>query len=127
MPDPMASLATGIRTRIIPAVLTALGVVFLAARGAVVHDPCRRAVRCRRHAASPEAIVDEPLEPWRRPSRRSRRPPLGPALADPSAEPSPTPADRPRIATRVRDRGAQDRSRRSSSRKAGYPQCNVAM
>ena len=120
----MASLATGIRTRIIPAILTALGIVFLAA-GVLSYTNPVDAGPLETPAASSEAIVDETAEP------RITLPPISSAAPSglspiPSATPTPTPVPGPKIATRVRISGLKI-DLPVIKPKAGYPQCNVAM
>ena len=51
---PMADLADRIRTRIVPALLTALGVTFLAAGVLSLHDHGRRRSRWPRRSPSPD-------------------------------------------------------------------------
>jgi hypothetical protein len=109
----MADLVNRIRTRIIPAFLTALGVAFLAAglmsiTSPVVADPL----------ATPSPSVGAAAQPT--PSPRITLPPLGSA-STPSVSPS-TPVDR--VATRVRI--AALKIDLPVIRGSGYPLCNVA-
>jgi hypothetical protein len=114
---PMGPLADRIRTRIVPALLTALGVTFLAAgvlslTTTVAADPLTTPAP----SATPRAVVSAT------PSPRITLPPLG-SGAPPQASPS-FPPDR--VATRVRIAALKiDLPVISGS--AGYPACNVAM
>jgi hypothetical protein len=111
----MADLLDRIRTRIVPAILTALGVTFLAVGLMSFSNPVA-AVPLVTPTASAAATVDATLAPL------ITLPPLG-SGGPPSAIPS-IPADR--VATRVRiaalkiDLPVIDPSN-------GYPACNVAM
>jgi hypothetical protein len=113
----MGHLADRIRTRIVPALLTALGVTFLAAgilsfTTPVAADPFETPVA----TASPDAAVPST------PSPLITLPPLG------SGGPPPVAASFPpgRVATRVRI-AALRIDLPIVSGTAGYPACNVAM
>jgi Sortase family. len=112
----MADLANRIRTRIIPALLTALGVVFLAAglmslTSPVAADPLGTPSPSTGSAAAPT------------PSPLITLPPLG-SGGLPSASPS-IPADR--VATRVRIRALKIDLPVIPPLDKGYPPCNVAL
>ena len=114
---PMGHLADRIRTRIVPALLTALGVTFLAAgilslTTTVAADP----IATPDVSASPDAVVPST------PSPLITLPPLG------SGGPPPIAASFPpgRVATRVRI-AALKIDLPIVSGTAGYPACNVAM
>ena len=114
---PMRHLADRIRTRIVPALLTALGVTFLAAgilslTTTVAADPLPTPVV----SASPDATVSATPGPL------ITLPPLG------SGGPPPVAASFPpgRVATRVRI-AALKIDLPIVSGTAGYPACNVAM
>jgi hypothetical protein len=112
----MRSLADRIRTRIAPALLTALGVTFLAAgvlsfTTTVAADP----------VATPDA-TPSPAGITATPSPLITLPPLG-SGAPPSVSPSFPPG---RVATRVRI-AALKIDLPVISGNAGYPACNVAM
>jgi hypothetical protein len=111
----MADLLTWLRTRIVPAILTALGVTFLAVGLLSFTDPVT-AVPLATHSPGATDTVDATTAPL------ITLPPLG-SGGPPSAIPS-IPADR--VASRVRiaalkiDLPVIDPSN-------GYPACNVAM
>ena len=117
---PMADLAERIRTRLLPAVLTPLGVTLLAAGSCRTR---RRSTAGPGAIATPDPTAAVAADRRRRssPCRRSARP-----RRRRSRRPTP-PADR--VATRVRDRRRSTSTCRSSSRRPtdAYPLCDVAM
>lgn len=110
----MASLATWIRTRIIPAILTALGITFLVA-GLLSFTTPASAVPVATSTASPVAIVDATPAPL------ITLPPIA-SGAPPST--APVPGDR--VVTRVRI-AALNIDLAVIKSPNGYPACNVAM
>ena len=112
----MVSLGERIRTRVLPALLTASGVTLLAA-GLLSYIPPVAAEPAPTRppaTASPSAVAT--------PSALITLPPLG-SLPPPSASPS---ADPDRVATRVRV-AALDIDMPIIEGPAGYPFCDVAM
>ena len=112
----MADLANRIRTRIIPALLTALGVAFLAAGLMSVTSP----VTADSPVTPPPSAGAAPVST---PSPRITLPPLGSGTL-PSASPS-IPVDR--VATRVRIAALKIDLPVIPPRATGYPPCNVAL
>ena len=110
----MASLANWIRTRIIPAILTALGITFLAA-GLLSFTTSVDAVPAETPSASQDATVDETFAPL------ITLPPLSSG-----APPSPSAAPADRVATRVRIAALKIDLPVVKPVNA-YPACNVAM
>src|SRR5438477_4254408 len=98
MPVPMQALATRLRTRLIPALLTALGVSFIAA-GQLSYTSSANAVD--QSAESDETIVTETASP----SHLITFPPVSivpsPSASPSGASPSPSPTPSNRVATRV--------------------------
>jgi len=132
MTRPMRTVLDQIRTRLLPALLTALGVTLIAAGlmtyGAVDGQPVAVASPMTSPSASPAASPAASGSPSSRPTESSSPEPGSPApTADASPSPTPPPADR--VATRVvvpalgidlpvvKQPGGADT----------YPLCNVAM
>jgi hypothetical protein len=115
----MAGPTEQIRTRIVPALLTAVGVTILSA-GLLTYT-----VPVQAEPATPGPEPTSAAVPT--PSALLTLPPIGTATPVPSASPTPTPlppADR--VATRVRVKGL-DIDMPVIKGNAGYPYCNVAM
>jgi hypothetical protein len=112
--DPMASLGTSIRTRIIPAILTALGVTFLAA-GMLSFTTPAAAVPVATPSTSQAATVDQTPAPL------FTLPPLTSAAPQTAL---PGPVDR--VATRIRI-AALKIDLPVIKPPSGFPACNVAM
>lgn len=111
----MSDLPDRLRTRILPALLTAAGVTMLAA-GLLTYTTPVSAVTSPTPRPSVEPTASAPTPPL------ITLPPLGSA-----APPSPTPTPDPdRVATRVRI-AAMDIDLPVIKGPAGYPLCNVAM
>ena len=127
----MAPLATWIRTRIIPAILTALGVTFLAV-GLLSFTTPVDAVPVATPADSPVAVVPETPEPRitlppissSAPASASPTDAVIPSPVPPTPEPAATPGDR--LATRVRIAGLKV-DLPVIRPPSGFPPCNVAM
>lgn len=114
---PMAGPTEQIRTRIVPALLTALGVTILSA-GLLTYT-----VPVQAEAETP--APDPTIAAVPTPSALLTLPPIGTATPVPSASPTPTPpADR--VATRVRIKKL-DIDLPVIKGNSGYPYCNVAM
>jgi hypothetical protein len=111
----MAGPTEQIRTRIVPALLTALGVTILSAGLLTYTVP----VDARPTAPDPDPSVATVPSP----SALMTLPPIGTATPEPSASATP-PADR--VATRVRVRGLGI-DLPIVKGNVGYPYCNVAM
>jgi hypothetical protein len=113
----MAGPTEQIRTRIVPALLTALGVTILSAGLLTYTVP----VDARPTAPDPDPSAAGVPSP----SALMTLPPIGTATPEPSASATPTPpADR--VATRVRVRGLGI-DLPIVKGNVGYPYCNVAM
>jgi len=112
----MADLANLIRMRIIPAILTALGVAFLAAGLMSITNPVTAD-----DLASPSPSAEVVVEPT--PSPRITLPPLG-SVGLPTASPT-IPADR--VATRVRIAALDIDLPVIHPPDGGYPPCDVAL
>jgi hypothetical protein len=116
----MAGPTEQLRTRVLPALLTALGVTILSAGLLTYSVPVAPA-----HSVGPRTtpLPSEAVVPT--PSALVTLPPIGtaPPSATPTATPAP-PADR--VATRVRVRGL-DIDLAVVKGNSGYPFCNVAM
>jgi hypothetical protein len=113
----MAGPSEQIRTRILPALLTAVGVTILSAGLLTYTVPVQ---------AEPEPQSPEPtIAAVPTPSALLTLPPIGTATPVPSASPTPTPPAN-RVATRVRIKqlGIDLPVIKGN---AGYPYCNVAM
>ncbi len=110
----MASFATGIRTRIIPAILTALGITFLVA-GLLSFTTPVAAVPADIQSDAPSATVDET------PSPLITLPPI--ASGAPATS---LPVPKNRVATRIRI-AALNIDLAVVKPPSGYPYCNVAM
>ncbi len=116
----MAGPTEQLRTRVLPALLTALGVTILSAGLLTYSVPV---VPARSGEPRPTPLPTEAVVPT--PSARITLPPIG------TAAPSPTPTGTPappadRVATRVRIRGL-DIDLAVVKGNTGYPYCNVAM
>ena len=116
----MAGPTEQLRTRVLPALLTALGVTILSAGLLTYSVPV---VPARSGEPRPTPLPTEAIVPT--PSARITLPPIG------TAAPSPTPTGTPappadRVATRVRIRGL-DIDLAVVKGNTGYPYCNVAM
>ncbi|HEV8696665.1 MAG TPA: hypothetical protein VGQ89_03150 [Candidatus Limnocylindrales bacterium] len=113
----MAGPTEQIRTRVVPALLTAFGVTILSAGLLTYSVP----VAAEPATPAPDpSIVEAPS-----PSALLTLPPIGTATETPSASPTPPPpADR--VATRVRIKGLGI-DLPVVKGNAGYPYCNVAM
>jgi hypothetical protein len=113
----MAGPTEQIRTRLVPALLTAFGVTILSA-GLLTYT-----VPVQADPATPGPEPSTAVVPT--PSALLTLPPIGTATPVPSASPTPTPpADR--VATRVRVKGLGI-DLPVVKGNAGYPYCNVAM
>jgi len=110
----MASLATWIRTRIIPAILTALGITFLVA-GLLSFTTPVAALPVPTESNSPSATVDKTPFPLIT---------LPPIASD--VPPTTVPAPANRVATRIRI-AALNIDLAVIRPPSGYPSCNVAM
>jgi hypothetical protein len=115
----MADLADRIRTRLLPALLTALGVVFLAAGLLTFSNPVAAGPL---DSPAPSAPIGS-ASASSTPSPRITLPPLG-SGGPPSANPS-FPIDR--VATRVRIAALKIDLPIITQPDASYPACNVAM
>jgi hypothetical protein len=113
----MAGPSEQIRTRILPALLTAVGVTILSAGLLTYTVP----VQAEPEPQSPEPTVAAVPTP----SALLTLPPIGTATPLPSASPTPTPpADRVATRVRVKQLGIDLPVIKGN---AGYPYCNVAM
>lgn len=116
----MAGPTEQLRTRVLPALLTALGVTILSAGLLTYSVPVAPA-----HSGGPRStpVPSEAVVPT--PSALVTLPPIGTAAPSPTPTATPAPpADR--VATRVRVRGL-DIDLAVVEGNAGYPYCNVAM
>jgi hypothetical protein len=116
----MAGPTEQLRTRVLPALLTALGVTILSAGLLTYSVPV---VPARSAEPPPTPLPSEAVVPT--PSARITLPPIGTAAPSPTPTATPAPpADR--VATRVRIRGL-DIDLAVVKGNTGYPYCNVAM
>jgi hypothetical protein len=126
MPVPMAGPTEEIRTRVLPALLTAFGVTILSAGLLTYTVP----VPAGSVAASPSSSPEPSEAAVQTPSPLITLPPIGTATPKPSvvpsAAPTPTPPPADRVATRVRIRDL-DIDLAVVRGNNGYPYCNVAM
>ena len=118
----MAGPTEQLRTRVLPALLTALGVTILSAGLLTYSVPVAPA---RSGGPRPTPSPSEAVVPT--PSALVTLPPIGSAAPSPTPTPTVTPAPpADRVATRVRVRGL-DIDLAVVEGNTGYPLCNVAM